>query len=733
MTTRSYFYHLEFELFDKAPDHKAEGAPASVYLPPLGTDIFTSNLPEHPKPVYPEEKTQRSPSAKVTRSKDDWPDLKKLEIADKTQKAQTKGRRSVIDCGASRPSDSQKNSPGRSSETSAVRAPGSRRTIEEAAKDWRFERIRIEAVQFGANINQDINENETMDGSSIPRINSSGSTPTRAVVEPLKIKGTKNTELGWGIVHLFREGEETPELRDVSSQCTGPSHSSDQSLNMKGEMDNWDTTILCIPAVPSYMTASDFLGWVGEKTRAMVSHFRMIMTGRMNRYMMLMKFRDGRDARRWRAEWDGKVFNGMEPENCHVLFIKSVKFQTPPQTAGGMGKDTFPNMSCDPFTPTLTDTSSSFAPKPLPPPTPALVELPTCPVCLERMDETTGLLTILCQHVFHCDCLQKWRGSGCPVCRHIQPTHSTKLPFGITIANRDINLCHTCDCAEDLWICLICGNVGCGRYKGGHAKEHWKETAHPYALEIETQHVWDYAEDVWVHRLIQTKGDGKLVEQPSNGNHRGSQGGRYEIPEDMELVPRDKLENMGMEYTHMLTSQLESQRDYFEEQVARTVEKAAKSAKAAEDAAAACQSAMTQLQQMTTEHRKMRDEIIPGLERDRDRMGTKAEKSNELARSMTKAFQEEKQVSKGLMERIKHLDIALERVRKEVVELREENTDLKEQNRDLSFFISSQERLNSMEGELAEEIRKGTVSVPDVPEPKSSKSKKKKGKGKAAE
>lgn len=41
-----------------------------------------------------------------------------------------------------------------------------------------------------------------------------------------------------------------------------------------------------------------------------------------------------------------------------------------------------------------------------------LYELPTCPVCLERMDASvTGLLTILCQHTFHCYCLSKW-GDG---------------------------------------------------------------------------------------------------------------------------------------------------------------------------------------------------------------------------------------------------------------------------------------------------------------------------------
>lgn len=39
-------------------------------------------------------------------------------------------------------------------------------------------------------------------------------------------------------------------------------------------------------------------------------------------------------------------------------------------------------------------------------------ELPTCPMCLERMDENvTGLLATLCQHTYHCYCLSKW-GDG---------------------------------------------------------------------------------------------------------------------------------------------------------------------------------------------------------------------------------------------------------------------------------------------------------------------------------
>ena len=61
-------------------------------------------------------------------------------------------------------------------------------------------------------------------------------------------------------------------------------------------------------------------------------------------------------------------------------------------------------------------------------------------------------------------------------------------------------------------MCLICGHVGCGRFSNRHAHDHFVETGHTFAYEIESQRVWDYAGDQYVHRLIQNKTDGKLVE-----------------------------------------------------------------------------------------------------------------------------------------------------------------------------------------------------------------------------
>ncbi|CRK48745.1 hypothetical protein BN1723_020635, partial [Verticillium longisporum] len=83
---------------------------------------------------------------------------------------------------------------------------------------------------------------------------------------------------------------------------------------------------------------------------------------------------------------------------------------------------------------------------------------------------------------------------------------------------------------------------------------------------METQYVWDYAGDTWVHRLIRDKGDGKVVELPGTTSRQAglSNNGDGSGQQD-DVVPRAKLDNVGMEYTHLLTSQLESQRVYFEE------------------------------------------------------------------------------------------------------------------------------------------------------------------------
>lgn len=235
-------------------------------------------------------------------------------------------------------------------------------------------------------------------------------------------------------------------------------------------------TTLCILAVPSHMTPSDLLGWFGEGTMELVTNVRLVKTSRLNRYMVLLKFRNPWSARQKRRDWAGRLFSSSEvsddhsrlegslpnkhqPETCHIVSVKSIRFETPTTSRD---PSSFPNMNNDPFIPAITRTiaqerSSDFteeAPqismatsgRPAQP-VPLSTDLPTCPVCLDRMDESTGLATIFCQHVFHCACLQKWQGSGCPVCRYTQDDHMSR-----SYSDGEEDQCRTCGLTDNLWI-----------------------------------------------------------------------------------------------------------------------------------------------------------------------------------------------------------------------------------------------------------------------------------------
>ena len=70
-------------------------------------------------------------------------------------------------------------------------------------------------------------------------------------------------------------------------------------------------------------------------------------------------------------------------EKCHIVYVKRVEF--------------------------VSDSELSK----FPPDSTNCLELPTCPVCLERMDAVvSGLLTSICNHSFHCNCISKWSNNS---------------------------------------------------------------------------------------------------------------------------------------------------------------------------------------------------------------------------------------------------------------------------------------------------------------------------------
>ncbi|KAF9905056.1 hypothetical protein EC991_002065 [Linnemannia zychae] len=480
-------------------------------------------------------------------------------------------------------------------------------------------------------------------------------------------------------------------------------------------------TSVCVLAVPSYLSPGDFLNFVGP-VRPDVSHFRIIRDSVPNRFMVLMKFRSKEATAEFYTRYNGKAFSSLEPEICHVVYLKSIEIR-----AGSMPPYAFPFLNDDPFlqshhtastTPggavavsseaaqgsqhlhsNNTSMSSLHADH-------GLAELPTCPVCLERMDSSvTGLLTILCQHTFHCHCLSKWGEGSCPVCRYSQNTVIKSSTTGVSASTdgvtEDQNVCAICGTTENLWICLICGHIGCGRYQEKHAYHHYYETSHLYALELESQRVWDYAGDGYVHRLIQNKADGKLVELPSAVD--GSLPSQHSVQ-----VGQEKLDAIGLEYTYLLTSQLESQRLYFDAQMAAMTAQLAQLNKEAKDWEQEAVLMEQKNRELAILAETLEKEKMPMLVKEKKAAEKRMEKMQERLQVLERQYEEEKEMNVGLMTNQESIRTKLQEKEAEIVELQE-------QVRDMMIYLDTQQKIEA--SSIKDELVNGTVGVVVAPPP----------------
>lgn len=500
--------------------------------------------------------------------------------------------------------------------------------------------------------------------------------------EPLKA-----TLLGNGVIRLFRDFEEE-EKNTIASAG--------------------DDTMVLIIALPTYFTATDLLGFVGDHYMEYVTHIRILKLDKANRFLVLIKFSDLVKAQEFQYHYDGRPFNSMEPETCHVVFVKSIV------TEGGdmENRDVLiPFLLDDPFTSRNVSVENSVENSP----NCSLVnsgsfdettqiELPTCPVCLERLDyEISGLLTIPCQHTFHCLCLSKWKDDTCPVCRYTNNISNHKIRRSVrrlTLINNTLHLqqeeqphsqehCMQCDSDENLWVCLICGNVGCSRYAPEqHSLKHFVETGHCFAMELNTSRVWDYAGDNYVHRLIASEADGKIVELPEK--HSGS----------TEKATSKDAGNA--EYSELLLSQLVSQREYYELLLNENGQNQGMRLRRGSTINSGSEfntvnkrlvELELQLDDVLGKYDKFNTTVVPALQKKVDMMKT----SQRLALN---ELQEASVLNEGLSRKIDHLT-------EENQKLKAENTDLADQVKDLMFFLESREKFKDQ----PDDVKEGTIMI----------------------
>ncbi|KAJ7623498.1 hypothetical protein FB45DRAFT_107228 [Roridomyces roridus] len=543
-------------------------------------------------------------------------------------------------------------------------------------KDYRLGPIRIDWVDFGMSDKQ---------ATSAGKAREHGREPAAATFIP---KESGSTNLPEGIIHLFREGAEEHTKSPSSVTADSP---------------EFDGVMLGVLAVPSWMAPSDFLAFVAPAADGM-THLRIIRDSVPNRSIVVIKFKNPVDASEFAEAYNGKPFNSMEPEICHVVRVISV--------------------TMDAEDPALSRLAS----------TQALHEIPTCPVCLERMDSAvTGLITVPCSHTFHCMCLSKWGDSRCPVCRYSQTLMSShpasasstrSIPFSNPSAPT-LSACSSCGSTTNLWICLICGNIGCGRYGRAHAQAHYQSTTHLYALELETQRVWDYAGDGYVHRLIQNKADGKLVELPSASSSLGANtrdGGLG--PSAADALSAEKIEAIGIEYSYLLTSQLDSQREYYEEQANELKAQVGELRGILERLGTEFEKDKAATRDELAQKRQEEDERMASLMKDKTKAESRADKLMELARRLEKELSAERAVSEGLLKNLGKAKERAEQSEKEKNASAAKIEDLEDQLRDVMFSLEAQTRIEQGGGVEAEAAG-GSIGVVDMPKPNVKKKKKK--------
>ncbi|KAK8938982.1 hypothetical protein KSP39_PZI011230 [Platanthera zijinensis] len=280
--------------------------------------------------------------------------------------------------------------------------------------------------------------------------------------------------------------------------------------------------LLCVLDVPNHMTYADFCNFCGSFVQYMLEMRIVRNEGMEDQYSVLIRFNDQSSTDSFFMHFKGKKFSSLEVDACRVLYMLDIQYTGSIKHAQ---------------VPLVSSTEEGF-----------------CPVCLERLEQDDGAILItICNHSFHCSCISKWADSSCPVCRHCQQ-------------QPEKSACSICGTSENLWMCLICGFVGCGSYKEGHAIRHWIETQHCFSLELGTRQVWDYVENNYVYRMLQSKPDGKIVELTCHAHDADDtcESRKWGDSGISDALVDSKFDAILVEYNDLLTSQFALQRKHFE-------------------------------------------------------------------------------------------------------------------------------------------------------------------------
>lgn len=301
-----YFYHLKFELYSPKPDKPGKPVSTLKYTP---TRIF-DQLPSHPvAPTSPGKPDARSPtntSPALTKSS-----LRPRRNSHKERAiAQPPSSNSVAldnipeipptpaptseSASALNSTASGSSSAGTSSSFRTVSNRRKSSATEDSRKlDFRFGKIEIEWVDNQTMADNTTNQTDSSRLNYAPDANTlyppstttglnpsltlspspspSTSTTSASQIQPptgsfVPLSG--RTNLDYGILHLYRDPNEIPKEEEPPKAQEGGDEASNDQSEDRG-------TVVCVLAVPTYMSAADFLNFVAPVNQC-VSHYRII-------------------------------------------------------------------------------------------------------------------------------------------------------------------------------------------------------------------------------------------------------------------------------------------------------------------------------------------------------------------------------------------------------------------------------------------------------------------------
>ena len=335
---------------------------------------------------------------------------------------------------------------------------------------------------------------------------------------------------------------------------------------------------VCIENVPKFITVPEVLGCVPE-FRGDILGLRVLgCVATKAQYLLLLALRGAERAELLRARHHGRPFSVLGSEVLYVSFVAPCSAAALLRPAGAAADEAEQCPVCLELT---TPLLSCQQPTPPPPPPPPPSSPPLSPAVPAASPTSAVLWTTMCGHTAHFDCiLAHDQGAGCPVCR-----------FNPADLGVECNV-EGCGETETLWMCLVCGNLGCGRYQAAHAEQHFRESGHTFCLDVNSGSAWDYASDTFVHRLVASQADGVLVSMkkkrrgggderdggaghPFGGGGVGGMGGGgggdgyngYDGGEDEEdlqdAVYESKLHSVSDTYAQLLETQLAAQQLHY--------------------------------------------------------------------------------------------------------------------------------------------------------------------------